>query len=114
MLDQRPASGHVLVALVWEAGGVAAGALADVGLAKGSEREVRRWLSEAPESERGMGVDAVLSVAARQASALGHGYVGTEHQLLASAGDDRLGEGLLDAVARNRARERVLEITAEP
>ena len=43
-LGQPCTSGHVLVVLIWEAGGVAARALSEAGLAKGSEDVVRRWL----------------------------------------------------------------------
>jgi ATP-dependent Clp protease ATP-binding subunit ClpC len=110
LLSQPPASGHVLVVLIWEAGGVAARALSEVGLGKGTENDLRRWLSGAPESERGMGEGELMHAAAKVANELGHNYVGTEHQLLAIIADVALGDGALTADMRDRAGARVREI----
>ncbi len=90
-LGQQCTSGHVLVVLIWEAGGVAARALSLAGFAQGSEEVARRWLAGAPEAERGMALNELLLAADKVAGELGHNYLGTEHQLLAITGDDSLG-----------------------
>jgi ATP-dependent Clp protease ATP-binding subunit ClpC len=108
-LGQPCTSGHVLVVLIWEAGGVAARALSEVGLAKGSEDVVRRWLSGAPLSERGMTLDELLHAAEKAAGDLGHNYLGTEHQLLAVTEDDSLGADAFPADVRELARAHVRE-----
>ena len=99
-LGQPCTSGHVLVVLIWEAGGVAAGALSAVGLPKGREDVVRRWLSDAPQSERGMALDELLHAAETVAAELGHNYLGTEHQLLAITEDDSLGTDAFPSALR--------------
>jgi Clp amino terminal domain, pathogenicity island component len=109
LLGQPCTSGHVLVVLIWEAGGVAARALSEVGLAKGSEDVVRRWLSGAPQSERGMALDELLHAADKVAGELGHNYLGTEHQLLAIAADDYLGDDAFPADVRELAGAHVRE-----
>jgi ATP-dependent Clp protease ATP-binding subunit ClpC len=106
-LGQPCTSGHVLVVLIWEAGGVAARALREVGLARGSEDVVRRWLSDAPESELGMGLDELLLAAEKLARGLGHNYLGTEHQLLAITEDDSLGAAAFPADLRQLAGSHV-------
>lgn len=106
---QRCGSGHVLAVLIWEAGGVAARALSEVGLARGSEDGLRRWLSRAPESELGMPLDELLSSAERVAVELGHNYLGTEHQLLAITEDDSLGADSFPAGMRELARAYLCE-----
>jgi ATP-dependent Clp protease ATP-binding subunit ClpC len=108
-LGQPCTSGHVLVVLIWETGGVAARALAEVGLAKGSEDVVRRWLSGAPQSERGMAIDELLHAAEKVAGELGHNYLGTEHQLLAITEDDSLGADAFPADLREHAGAHVRE-----
>ncbi len=108
-LGQPCTSGHVLLVLIWEAGGVAARALSEVGLAKGSEDVVRRWLNGAPESELGMAVDELLYAAEKMARELGHNYVGTEHQLLAITADSYLGAGALPADLRELVSARLRE-----
>jgi hypothetical protein len=40
LLGQPSASGHVIVALIWEGGGLAAHALEDLGLPKGADVSV--------------------------------------------------------------------------
>ena len=108
-LGQPCTPGHVLVVLIWEAGGVAARALSEVGLAKGSEDVVRRWLSGAPQSERGMALDELLHAAEKAAGELGHNYLGTEHQPLAITEDDSLGADAFPADLREHAGAHVRE-----
>jgi ATP-dependent Clp protease ATP-binding subunit ClpA len=109
-LGQPCTSGHVLIVLIWEAGGVAARALSEAGLAKGSEHVVRRWLSGAPQPERGMALDELLHAAEKVAGELGHNYLGTEHQLIAITEDDSLGAGAFPADVREAAGAHVREI----
>ena len=108
-LGQPCTSGHVFVVLIWEAGGVAARALSDAGLTKGSEEVVRRWLGGAPESERGMTLDELLHAAEKVAGELGHNYLGTEHQLLAITEDESLGADAFPAELRELAGAHVRE-----
>jgi hypothetical protein len=103
LLDQAAASGHVLVALIWEGGGMAAAALAEVGLPKGSDHEIRQRLTDAPDSERGVLAADLHGQAAVIAAGLGHDYIGTEHQLLAIAKDETLADAVLPWEARERA-----------
>ena len=113
LLDQAPASGHVLVALIWEGGGVASAALADAGLPKGADHEVRERLADAADLDRGMGADALLGAAGKIARDFGHDYVGTEHQLLAIVADSSLGAAVLAPDVRNRAAARVRSVLTE-
>lgn len=103
LLDQAPASGHVLVALIWEGGGVAATALAGAGLPKGADHEVRERLAGAADLDLGMGADALLGAAGKIACDFGRDYLGTEHQLLAIVADSSLGAVILPPDVRNRA-----------
>jgi ATP-dependent Clp protease ATP-binding subunit ClpA len=103
LLGQSPASGHVLVALIWEGGGLAAQALADAGLPKSAEEDIRQRLDDAPDSQRGMAAIELQHQAAVIANDLGHDYVGTEHQLLAITRDESLSEGVLSADVRRDA-----------
>jgi hypothetical protein len=103
LLDQPPTSGHVLVALIWEGGGLAAHVLADVGLGKGTDEDIRERLVGTSDSQRGVGLVELQYQAAVIAADLGHDYVGTEHQLLAIAGDEALGHVVLAAEVRQRA-----------
>ena len=109
LLDQTPASGHLLVALIWVGKGLAAHVLAEVGLTKGAAQDLRDRLRAASDSDCGIGADESLRSAARIANGLHHGYVGTEHQLLAIVADTSLSEGLFGRDVRERAREGVLE-----
>jgi hypothetical protein len=51
LLGQEPTSGHLLVALIWDADGIAATALAEAGLPKGRENAIRDALRETPDTE---------------------------------------------------------------
>ncbi len=108
-LGQPCASGHVLVVLIWEAGGLAARALSDAGFATGSEGAVRRWLAGAPERERGMTLNELLRAAEKVAVELGHNYLGTEHQLLAVTQDTALGADAFPTDQRELARAHLRE-----
>jgi hypothetical protein len=108
-LGQPCASGHVLVVLIWEAGGLAARALAEAGFASGSEDAVHRWLAGAPERERGMALEDLLHAAEKVAVDLGHNYLGTEHQLLAITEDACLGADAFPTERRALARAHLRE-----
>jgi hypothetical protein len=114
LLDQPPASGHVLLALVWEGGGLAARALAGAGLSEGADEEIRTRLAAAAESERGTSAVELQRTAARIAAGLGHDHLGTEHQLLALIDDATLGETILPAGVRQRAGARLRENVPAP
>lgn len=109
LLGQPATSGHVLVALIWEGGGVGAAALNDAGLAKGTDQEIRDRLSRASEAERGVDAMELNVIAGQVATELGHEYIGTEHQLLALARDNALGESILSDESRRGAALRCHE-----
>ena len=106
-LGQPCTSGHVLVVLIWEAGGIAAHALSEAGFARGSEDAVRRWLADAPERERGMPLNELLDAAENAAVELGHNYLGTEHQLLAITDDASLGADAFPTDVRTLTGEHI-------
>lgn len=110
LLDQPACSGHVLVALIWEGGGVGAAALTAAGLARGSDQEIRGQLARASDEERGMSIMELQVLAGHLASELGHDYVGTEHQLLALTRDSGLGEQIISDEPRLAAARRCHEL----
>jgi hypothetical protein len=112
LLGQPPSSGHVLVALVWDGGGVAAIALRELGVS--DPEDIRSRLRDAHGSGLGMDLYSLIGAAGRQAEALGQGFIGTEHQLLAIAEDSSLKTEVLDEGLRDRARARVREIMQSP
>jgi Clp amino terminal domain, pathogenicity island component len=91
----------MLVAISWEAGGIAAQALAEAGLPKGAEIELRSRLAKAPPQQRG--TTRCYDKAVKIAIDRGHDYLGTEHQLLAILNDPALSELLFPAETRDRA-----------
>jgi hypothetical protein len=116
LLQQPPASGHTLVAIIWEGEWIAAQALADAGLPAGSEHQIRKQLADLPASERGMDASELLHQASVVAKELGHGHIGTEHQLLAIIDDEALSELVLSSEARRQARASIhtrLELHAD-
>jgi hypothetical protein len=112
LLGQPPRSGHVLVALVWDGGGVAAAALRQLGLQ--DPETIRSSLRNEQDSRLGMSVGSLMGAAGREADALGQEFIGTEHQLLAIADDPSLSTSVLDEALRDSARERVREIMRSP
>jgi ATP-dependent Clp protease ATP-binding subunit ClpC len=102
-----PTTGHALIAILWEGKGVAARVLREVGLDGGHAEIVRQRVRQLPAGSRGK---AFAGLGAAEASELGHDYIGTEHKLLAITRDESLDASVLDGHARQRVRERVLEI----
>ena len=113
---------HILLGLVREGGGVAAQALESLGITEEAARQQveeivglgqtgpqRGHLPFTPRAKK------VLQLSLREAIALGHGYIGTEHILL---GLVREGEGVattaLDSlgVAPNRVRQQVIQLAS--
>lgn len=73
---------HLLFAMLWEGGGLGARVMREIDLVE--------TVSEAVETSLATGssppsLDDVLAIAATEARDLGHGYIGTEHALLALA-----------------------------
>jgi Clp amino terminal domain, pathogenicity island component/UvrB/uvrC motif len=113
---------HILLGLIREDGGVAAQALASLGI---TEEAARRQVEEIvgrgeagpagghlPITPRGK---KVLQLSLREAIALGHGYVGTEHILLGLIREDegvatRVLNGL--GVDPNRIRQQVIRLVS--
>ena len=113
---------HILIALIREGGGVAAQALQSLGITEEAARQQveevvgrgetgpqQRHLPFTPRAKK------ILQLSLREAIALGHGYIGTEHILL---GLVREGEGVairvLDGlgVDPNRVRQRVIQLVS--
>lgn len=108
LLDQPAGSGHALVAVIWDGGGVAASVLGRLGV--DDVEEIRSRLRSSGLSGLGMDLDSLMGAAGRAAHDLGHGFVGTEHQLLAITDDVQLSAEVLADELRDRARERVREV----
>ena len=113
------ATGHLLLGLIAEGGGVAGQALTSLGVTLEGAREVlgRRIISPRaagpgyqpfqPQAKK------VLELALREALQLGHNYVGTEHLLLGLAREgERAGASVLDLAGTSAAgaRAKVLEM----
>jgi len=115
-------SEHILLALIREGGGVAAQALESLGI---TEEAARRQVDEIvgpgqpgpqqghiPFTPRGK---KILQLSLREAIALGHGYIGTEHILLGLVREDdgvavRVLNGL--GVDPNRVRQQVIQLVS--
>jgi ATP-dependent Clp protease ATP-binding subunit ClpA len=113
---------HILLGLIREGGGVAAQALESLGI---SEEAARRQVEEIvgrgqagsasghlPFTPRGK---KVLQLSLREAMALGHGYVGTEHILLGLVREDEgVATRVLNAfgVDPNRIRQQVIRLVS--
>jgi hypothetical protein len=102
-----PHGGHLLMALVWDAGGIAAQVLDELGVT------LARTVAAAQEGSAPL--MAVIARAAEEARDRGHDHIGTEHALLALASVDgalfaRLGIG--DQV--QSAVERAIIIAYDP
>jgi ATP-dependent Clp protease ATP-binding subunit ClpA len=113
---------HLLLGLIGEGGGVAARALESLGISLDAVRrqveEVIDQGEQAPPEHMPFTPRAkkVLELAFREARALGHNYIGTEHLLL---GLIREGDGVAAQVLvrlgadLNRAREQVIQLLQE-
>jgi hypothetical protein len=113
---------HILLGLVREGGGVAAQALASLGI---TEEAARQQVAEVvgpgqPGPQRGHlpmtpRAKKVLQVSMREAIALGHAYIGTEHILLGLIrADDGVAMRVLNGlgVDPNRARQQVIRLVS--
>jgi ATP-dependent Clp protease ATP-binding subunit ClpC len=111
---------HILVALIRERGGVAAQALESLGI---TEEAARQQVEEIagpgqPGPQRGHlpftpRAKKILQVSMREAIALGHAYIGTEHILLGVVREDdgvRVLNGL--GVDPNRVRQQVIQLVS--
>jgi ATP-dependent Clp protease ATP-binding subunit ClpA len=113
---------HILLGLIREGGGVAAQALESLGISEAAARRqveeivgrdqpgpAREHLPFTPHGKK------VLVLSLREAMALGHGYVGTEHLLL---GLVRVDEGVASRVLNglgadpNRIRQQVIRLVS--
>ena len=113
---------HLLLALIRESGGVAAQALASLGITEESSRQQVEEIVGRGQPGQQHGhlpftprAKKILQLSLREAIALGHGYIGTEHILL---GLVREGEGVamrvLDGlgVDPNRVRQQVIQLVS--
>jgi hypothetical protein len=110
---------HVLLALIREGEGVAAKALASLGISLEAVRQqVEEIIGRGPQAPSGQipftpRVKKVLELSLREAHQLGHNYIGTEHILL---GLIREGEGVAAQVLvrlgadLNRVRQQVIQL----
>jgi ATP-dependent Clp protease ATP-binding subunit ClpC len=108
---------HLLLALVHEGGGVAARALESLGISLDAVRQqVEQIIGRGQQARSGSipftpRAKKVMELALREAEAMGHGYVGTEHLLL---GLIREGDGVAAQVLvrlgadLNRVRQQVI------
>jgi ATP-dependent Clp protease ATP-binding subunit ClpC len=115
---------HILLALIREDGGVAAQALASLGI---TEEAARRQVEEIagpgqPGLQRGHvpltpRAKKILQLSLREAIALGHAYIGTEHILLGLIREGE-GEGVALRVLNglgvdpNRVRQQVIQLVS--
>jgi ATP-dependent Clp protease ATP-binding subunit ClpA len=112
---------HLLLGLIGEGGGVAARALESLGISLDTVRQqVEEIIGQGAQAPEHMPftprAKKVLELAFREARALGHDYIGTEHILL---GLIREGDGVAAQVLvrlgadLNRAREQVIQLLQE-
>ena len=113
---------HILLGLIREGGGVAAQALEPLGITEEAARQqVEEIVGRGPPGPRRGPIPFtpraknVLQLSLREAIALGHGYIGTEHILL---GLVREGEGVAIRVLNglgadpNRVRQQVIQLVS--
>ena len=112
---------HILLGLLHEGEGVAARALESLGINRESVRQqVEQLIGEGQQAPGGHILFAprakkVLELSLREAMALGHNYVGTEHILLAMLreGDGAAAQALTGlGIGHAQVRERVLSLLA--
>jgi|HubBroStandDraft_5_1064220.scaffolds.fasta_scaffold08144_1 ATP-dependent Clp protease ATP-binding subunit ClpC len=113
---------HILLALIREEGGVAAQALESLGITEeGARQQVEEIVGrDQPGPQQGHlpmtpRAKKVLQLSLREAIALGHGYIGTEHILLGLIREDdgvaiRVLNGL--GVDPNRVRQQVIQLVS--
>ncbi len=111
---------HILLGLSHEGEGVAAKALAALGISlEAVRREVEETIGQGPEAPSTghipftAGAKKVLELSLREAQQLGHTYIGTEHILLAliQEGDGVAAQVLVKLGAnRNRVRQQVIQL----
>ena len=113
---------HILLALIREGGGVAAQALESLGITEEAARQqvqeiVGPGQQDPPRGHIPMTPRAkkILQLSLREAIALGHGYIGTEHILLGLLREDdgvavRALNGL--GVDPNRVRQQVIQLVS--
>jgi Clp amino terminal domain, pathogenicity island component/UvrB/uvrC motif len=112
---------HILLALIREGGGVAAQALQPLGITEEAARQqVEEIIGQGQQAPSGHipftpRAKKVLQLSMREAIALGHGYIGTEHILL---GLIREGDGVAAQVLNrlgaepDRVRQRVIQLVS--
>src|SRR5499426_4067964 len=110
---------HILLGLVHEGDGVAAKALASIGISiEGVRQQVEEIIGQGQQAPTGQipftpRAKKVLELSLREALQLGHSYIGTEHILL---GLIREGEGVAAQVLQklgadlNRVRQQVIQL----
>jgi ATP-dependent Clp protease ATP-binding subunit ClpA len=112
---------HILLGLLYEAEGVAARALESLGINRQAVRQqVEQTIGQGRQPPSGHipfapGAKKMLELSLREALALGHNYVGTEHLLLAMLreGQDVVGQVLTRrGISHAQVRERVLGLLA--
>jgi ATP-dependent Clp protease ATP-binding subunit ClpC len=114
---------HILIALIREDGGVAAQVLKSLGITEEAARQQVEEITGRGQADPQPGqhipmtprAKKVLQLSLREAIALGHGYIGTEHILL---GLVREGEGVAMQVLNglgvdpNRVRQQVIQLVS--
>jgi ATP-dependent Clp protease ATP-binding subunit ClpC len=113
---------HILVALIREGGGIAAQALQSLGITEEAARQQVEDVAGRGQADPQRGhlpftprAKKILQLSLREAIALGHGYIGTEHILL---GLVREGEGAATRVLNglsvdpNRVRQQVIQLVS--
>jgi ATP-dependent Clp protease ATP-binding subunit ClpC len=111
LLEQEPAAEHVLLALAWEGRSSGARVLKDLGISDPIDHDLRQRLRERDRLREPLLPGRVLQLASKEAEALGHDFLGSEHVLLAMT---QLETGLISEIfdelgARSRIRTALLQ-----
>ena len=116
-------SEHILIALIRESGGVAAQALESLGITEEAARQQVEEITGRGQQDPPWGhipftprAKKILQLSMREAIALGHAYIGTEHILLGLLREDdgaaiRVLNGL--GVDPNRVRQQVIQLVSD-
>jgi ATP-dependent Clp protease ATP-binding subunit ClpC len=112
-------SEHILLALIHEESGVAAQALESLGIAEGAARQQVEEITGGGKKDPPRGhipftprAKKILQLSMREAIALGHAYIGTEHILLGLVReDDGVAVRVLNGLGAdpNRVRQQVIQ-----